>query len=96
MTTAHEVLKRPLLTEKASTLLESHNQYAFEVATWANKVEIKRAVEELFRVKVIAVTTQVRAGKPARLGRFEGRKPSWKRAMVTLKVGDKIEVFEKI
>ena len=91
-----EILKRPLLTEKASTLLQTQNQYAFEVAPWANKIEIRQAVEMLFQVKVMRVTTQMMPGKPARLGRYSGRKPSWKRALVSLKAGEKIEIFEKV
>ena len=96
MIEAREILKRPLLTEKGSSLLETQNKYAFEVASWANKIQIKKAVEQLFGVKVTKVTTVIMPGKPARLGRFEGRKPPWKRALVTLKAGDHIEVFEKV
>ena len=94
--TPQEVLKRPMLTEKGSRLLEEHNQYTFEVAGWANKLDVRRAVEGLFRVKVLRVNLAVMPGKPARLGRFFGRKPAWKRALVTLKEGDRIEIFEKI
>jgi large subunit ribosomal protein L23 len=91
-----EILRRPLLTEKGSAKLGEYNQYQFEVAAWANKIEIGRAVEALFKVKVLQVRTAIMPGKPARLGRFVGRRPSWKRATVTLKQGDKIEAFEQI
>ena len=93
---SRDVLVRPLLTEKGSSLLQAHNQYGFEVVAWANKIEIRHAIEEMFQVKVTRVTTQMMPGKPARLGRYEGRKPSWKRALVTLQAGQKIEIFEKV
>jgi len=91
-----DILRRPLLTEKGSVLLGEDNQYQFEVAAWANKIEIGRAVERLFKVKVVKVRTAIMPGKPARLGRFLGRRPSWKRATVTLREGDKIDAFQQI
>ncbi len=88
------IVIRPVVTEKANRLREEENKYCFQVAPWANKIEIKRAVEELFRVKVTRVTTQNQRGKVRRLGRFEGKRPDWKKAVCTLREGDRIEVFE--
>ena len=89
-----QVVVRPLVTEKATTLKDEHNQVSFQVATDANKVEIRRAVETIFKVKVTAVRTQVVFGKEKRMGRFIGRRPSWKKAVVTLGEGHKIDLFE--
>lgn len=91
-----DILVRPLLTEKGARRLETQNQYSFEVAGWANKIQIKRAIESMFTVKVASVRVCVMPGKPARLGRFVGRHPAWKRATVTLKGSDRIPVFETI
>ena len=89
-----DIIVSPIITEKATRLRDEENKYSFRVARKANKIEIKRAVEELFKVKVIRVTTQNLQGKVRRLGRFEGRRPDWKKAICTLKEGDRIEVFE--
>ena len=86
----------PIVTEKAVHLKDSANKYTFRVATWANKIEIKQAIEQLFKVKVLMVTTQNRKGKPKRLGRFEGKREAWKKTICTLKEGDKIEIFEGV
>lgn len=91
-----DVLVRPLLTEKGARRLETQNQYSFEVAAWANKIQIKAAIEGMFSVKVSSVRVCVMPGKPARLGRYAGRHPAWKRATVTLKEGERIPVFETI
>ena len=88
------VLRRPLVTEKVSGLQEKLNQYGFEVSTSANKHEIKRAVEERFKVRVKGVRTINVSGKLKRLGRFSGLRPDWKKALVTLVEGDKIDLFE--
>lgn len=72
------------------------NHYLFEVARDANKIEIKRAIESLFRVKVLHVRTMSVKGKEKRAGRFVGRTPDWKKAMATLKKGDSIEFFEGV
>jgi len=88
------VVLRPLVTEKATALKDEQNQVSFEVALDANKVEIRRAVESIFRVKVTDVRTQVVAGKQKRMGRFVGRRPSWKKAVVRLASDSKIELFE--
>lgn len=87
-----EVIKRPLLlTEKGTRLRESENQYFFEVAIKANKVEIRKAIETLFSVKVEAVNTLIVRGKTKRMGRGTGQRKNWKKAMVTLKDGETIE-----
>jgi len=89
----YEVLRRPLITEK-STVLQMENKYAFEVAGEASKPQIKQAVEKAFKVKVTDVNVMMVPGKRRRLGRRMVSRPSWKKAIVTLKAGDKIELFE--
>jgi large subunit ribosomal protein L23 len=89
-----QVVLRPLVTEKATTLKDERNQVSFQVAVDANKVEIRRAVEVIFKVKVTDVRTQVIYGKEKRMGRFVGRRPSWKKAVVQLAPDSKIELFE--
>ncbi len=89
-----QIVLRPLVTEKATTLKDEHNQISFQVATDANKIEIRHAVEAIFKVKVTGVRTQVVFGKEKRMGRYVGRRPSWKKAIVTLGQGSKIELFE--
>lgn len=87
------IIKRLLVTEKGTRLTEKHNQYQFEVVTSANKVEIKHAVEKIFNVKVTKVNTMNKLGKAKRLRTMSyGRTPAWKRAVVTLKEGDKIDL----
>ena len=88
------VLVRPLMTEKSMQQKDDLNVVTFEVATGANKVEIRQAVERVFNVKVADVRTANREGKWKRMGRFEGRRPSWKKAVVTLMPGHKIELVE--
>lgn len=92
----YEVVQRPLLTEKGTRLKEEANQYLFRVAKTATKVEIKQAVEQLFKVKVLEVRTLRVQGKVKRLGRFQGRRPEWKKALVTLKAGQSIELYEGV
>ena len=92
---SHDVIKRPLLTEK-STGLKELNQYCFEVSPRATKIDVKIAVETLFKVKVDDVRTMQYAGKKKRVGRTVGRKNSWKKAVVTLKEGSRIELFEGV
>ena len=92
----HQVVLRPILTEKGTRLKEEGNQYLFRVAKTANKVEIKRAIERLFRVTVLDVRTLQVRGKVKRLGRFQGRRPDWKKAVATLKQGDTIELYEGV
>ena len=93
----YEVLRRPVVTEK-STMLAGHGKYVFEVAKDANKPQIREAVEHAFNVTVTAVNTTVMRGerKRNRYGRRSGTAPSWKKAIVTLKEGDQIQLFEGI
>lgn len=92
----YQVVVKPLLTEKGTRLKEEANQYVFRVAKTANKVEIKQAIERLFKVTVLAVRTVHVRGKAKRLGRFQGRRPDWKKAIATLKPGDSIELYEGV
>jgi len=88
-----EIVKRPLVTEQGMHLVESRNIYPFEVDRRANKVQIRNAIEALFKVKVLSVNTAHREGKKRRLGRRIGQRASWKKAYVRLREGDKIELF---
>ena len=96
MKDARQIVKRALITEKGSVLRERANQYSFEVDADANKIEIKRAVEAIFKVKVKDVRTQLMHGKVKRLGRSAGRRPDWKRAIVTLAADQTIELFDQV
>ncbi len=91
----YEVLRRPLITEK-STTLQAQNKYAFEVANEANKLQVKQAVEKAFKVKVTGVNMMNVPGKIQRVGRQLTQSQSWKKAVVTLRPGDKIEFFEGV
>ncbi len=93
-TTLHGVLRRPLITEKGQAQREHERKYLFEVAATSNKIEIARAVEKLFNVKVDSVNTQWVRGKDKRRGRFVGKLPNWKKAVVTLREGHTIDLFE--
>jgi large subunit ribosomal protein L23 len=88
-----DVIRRPLITEKTSILREDGRTIVFQVATGANKVEIKRAIEQLLGAKVANVRTSLAHGKVKRQGRFAGRRPDWKKAYVTLREGQKIPEF---
>jgi len=90
----HTMLLRPLLTEKMTDLRESSNQVGFLVRADANRVQIKQAVESLLKVKVERVNVMTVKGKLKRLGRFAGRRSDWKKAIVTLKKGEKLEIYE--
>jgi len=93
----HEVIVAPLITEKTTLLKEKGPVLAFRVDRRANKVEIRQAVEALFKVKVASVRTQNAWGKRKRVGRHEGRRSDWKKAYVTLKAGEKpVEYFEAV
>lgn len=96
MKSPFDVIRRPLITEKANLDKEVHNAYHFEVPATVDRQEIKEAVEKVFQVHVEDVRTMVVRGKEKRMGRFLGRKPSWKKAIVTLREGDKIDLFEGI
>ncbi|MBF8267596.1 MAG: ribosomal protein [Dehalococcoidia bacterium] len=91
---AFEVLRRPLITEKSTILQEEHNRYTFEVDPRANKAQVKMAVEKSFSVQVIGVNMVRVKGKRKRFGGKIVQEPSWKKAVVSLKQGDKIQVFE--
>ncbi len=91
----YEVLRRPVITEK-STELQAQGKYAFEVARDANKPQIKQAVEKAFKVKVTAVNVVMVRGKERRVGRRQVLTQPWKKAIVTLQPGDKIELFEGV
>ena len=91
----YDVLRRPLVTEK-NTMLQAQNKYAFEVAKEANKPQIKQAVEKTFKVKVITVNVTKVSGKARRVGRRMVQTSPWKKAIVTLRSGDKIEFFEGV
>lgn len=90
------IIRKVLITEKGTVMRETLRQYFFEVARDANKIEIKRAVEAVFHVKVDSVQTMQLQGKVKRQGRTAGRRNDWKKAIVTLKPDQKIELFEQI
>lgn len=90
-----DVLRKPLITEKSTALIEE-NKYTFQVDPRANKTEIKQAVESIFKVKVEKVNTMNVRGRMKRVRNIRGRTPDTKKAIVTLKKGDKIEIFEGI
>lgn len=90
-----DLIRRPLVTEKATFLLEQ-NKYTFEVVNQATKPQIKAAIEELFDVKVVSVNTYNPPHKQRRVGRFTGNRPQYKRAIVTLAPGDSITLFPEV
>lgn len=92
----YHIIKRPIITEKSAYMKDMGNYVAFEVDKRANKLQIKKAVEELFKVNVVEIKTIVVPGKEKKLGRSIGRVPSWKKALVKLKEGEKIEFFEGV
>jgi large subunit ribosomal protein L23 len=94
MKEAQKIIRRPLITEKSTRQKEESHQYIFEVQRDANKIEIQSAVERLFKVKVLQVRTSNVLGKVKRLGRRYGKRPDWKKAIITLKEGDRIDFFE--
>jgi len=89
----HQIIVRPVVTEKSNELMSYDNQYVFEVHRQANKIEIGKAVEQLFGVKVSKVRTMVVRGDIRRVGKYYGRKPSWKKAIVTLNPSDSIDLY---
>lgn len=91
-----QVIRRPVITEKAIQLVDYDNQYTFEVVMKANKQMVRDAVEEAFDVEVLKVNTMVIPGKPRRWGRRVSHTPAWKKAIVTLAPGDSIELFEGV
>jgi large subunit ribosomal protein L23 len=92
----HYIIRRPLITEKSTRIKESSNTICFEVAVTANKIEVGRAVEKLFGVKVADVRVANRQGKWKRMGRFLGQRKAWKKAYVRLAPDQKIEFFEGV
>jgi large subunit ribosomal protein L23 len=94
--TIHEIIRRPLVTEKGVTKKDMERTLCFEVAPKANKVQVKHAVEKLFKVKVEEVRTSLVEGKMRRRGRFSGYRPDWKKAYVKLKDGEKVPDFAEI
>jgi len=96
MMDTRQIVRRALITEKGSVLREAANQVTFEVHPDANKIEIKRAIETIFSVKVGEVRTLQVRGKVRRQGRYVGKRADWKKAIVTLQPDQKIELFEQI
>jgi large subunit ribosomal protein L23 len=96
MRTEHATIEAPLITEKGTFVNEIGNQVVFRVRRDANKIEIKRAVEQLFKVKVLQVRTSRVLGKVRRVGRSIGRRPAWKKAYVTLGENQRIDFFEQV
>jgi large subunit ribosomal protein L23 len=92
----YDVIKRVLITEKSTIVKDEWNQYVFAVDRRANKIEIAGAVEKLFKVKVLEVRTMNMVGKKKRLGKTVGEKPSWKKAIVSLAEGNRIEIYEGV
>jgi large subunit ribosomal protein L23 len=94
--TAHEIIIRPLITEKTSIQKEMYNQVSFEVDRRANRIEIKRAIETIFNVRVAGVKTMQITGKTERRGRVLGKRRDWKKAVVKLMPGERIDFFEGV
>ena len=92
----YKIVKKPLVTEKGTVMLGEGNRVTFKVHLDANKIEIREAVQKIFSVTVLQVNTQVVRGKRKRFGKAMGQTRSWKKAMVQLKEGDKIEIFEGV
>lgn len=93
---AHDIIIRPVITEKSTLQKEANNQLTFEVKRDANKVEIADAVERIFKVKVSDVQTQRITGKKKRRGRVVGKRRDWKKAIVRLETGQRIEFFDGV
>ena len=94
MPTLHRTIVRPLITEKSSAAYQDRGEYTFEVHPDATKPQIRTAIEDLFGVKVTDVWTMNQRGKEKRMGQNVGRRPNWKKAIVKLREGDTIEIFE--
>ena len=92
----HSIIKRPLVTEKGTVVRELHNQYVFEVAPVASKTQIRAAIEQLFKVHVENVRTINIRGKYKRVGQLYGQRSNWKKVYVTLREGEKLELFEGV
>lgn len=94
--TPYEIIRRPIVTEKTTLQKEANNQVSFEVDARANRIEIKKAVETLFNVRVSSVQTMNVSGKYKRRGRIVGKQRDWKKALVRLLPGERIEFFEGV
>jgi large subunit ribosomal protein L23 len=94
MSTLYRTVIRPIVTEKTSEAYQQRGEYTFEVAPGATKPAIKHAIEQLFGVHVVGVWTLNQRGKTKRVGRTAGRRPNWKKAIVRLREGDRLEIFE--
>ena len=94
--TLHDIIRRPVITEKTGIQKEDFNQVTFEVDRGANRLEIKRAVETVFNVRVDSVKTMHVRGKIKRRGRIEGKRRNWKKAIVKLMPGERIDFFEGV
>ena len=92
----HDIIKRPLLTEKTNIQKEEYNQLSFEVDRRANRVQIKQAIENIFNVRVAAVKTMQIKGKVKRRGQILGKRKDWKKAVVKLMPGQRIDFFEGV
>lgn len=92
MSDSYDIIRNPIITEKGKMTLGPQNKYLFEVSHCANKVQIRKAVEEIYKVKVESVNTLITAGKRKRVRHAEGKTPDWKKAVVTLKEGSKIDL----
>ena len=92
----YSIIVRPLVTERSTMLKDEFGQYCFHVERDATKGDIKRAIQEIFKVKVARVRTMVVPGKLRRMGRHQGYRPDWKKAIVTLQKGQKIDLVEQV
>jgi large subunit ribosomal protein L23 len=92
----HQIIKKALITEKSTIARDAQNKYNFEVHPRANKIEVGRAVEKLFKVKVLEVRVMNVPGKKKRVGKTIGERPSWKKAVVTLAPGNRIEAMDGV
>ena len=92
----YDLIKRPLITEKTNIQKDDSNQVTFEVDRRANRVEIKKAIENIFKVNVVSVRTMQVKGKRKQRGRIIGKRRDWKKAVVTLRPGERIEFFEGV
>jgi large subunit ribosomal protein L23 len=92
----YDLIKRPLITEKTNIQKDASNQVTFEVDRRANRVEIKKAIEKIFKVNVVSVRTMQVKGKRKQRGRIIGKRRDWKKAVVTLRPGERIEFFEGV
>jgi large subunit ribosomal protein L23 len=92
----YSIIRRPIISEKSINLRETLNQVTFEVSRNANKIEIRRAVESLLEAKVASVNTMIVRGKVKRMGKYSGRRPNWKKAIVTLLDGESIEALDLV